>query len=643
MNKVLNKKWKSHYAKLYEESLTKVSPKINLSPISEDLSPFYHTLKQVRSRYTILNRIGRGGSKSIYKAIDERANREVAFAKPRDDLPLERYDDFLKEALITAKLDHPNIIKIFDLGINKKGIPYFCMDLKTGQSIKHLIKQPKDKLPSLKDRLRIFIKVCDAIEYSHSKNVLHLDIKPSNIQVGAFGEVQVCDWGLAEVNRQNLKDSNPCFLDPDLFGNDAKIKGTPGFMAPEQSDPEIPHTEKTDIYSLGRLLQSMICCSNSKSAAIQTSSLSAIVNKATSINPESRYTSVSELKRDTLRFLESRPTSVEPGGVVKEIKLLYRRKKVIFNLTFISLFIISFLFLVFHSELQESQIKTTKAMEETKEISKQLKFQIESTEVMLNQSLVDHNVEELKTFLHHEYYSKYLLDESIEILKNILKNKDLDQKETYSLLGELSFISQNFNGAARYWELSSKESTLKILFAKDYANLKKDRPFLTNKDFMNLIIEMEQFNKGFSEKMLIYDHIHRENWEEKAEAITTLLKSRNPSWPLENTRWDESKKLLELDCKNLNQVTSEINPHLIPNNSLLKTLPIDILVLKNANHQLLKDFIRVDPVELHLLNMDDLQPELLNKFSRLKKLVVDGSLEKLHLENSLKYVDISYR
>ena len=149
------------------------------------------SLATATERYTHKELLATGGMKEIYKVYDTKMKRFIAMARLIPDSDEELAEVFLKEAALTASLEHPNIISVYDFGINENLDPFFTMELKVGESLDEIIDEEKADLNEL---LEIFVKVCDAISYAHSNNVIHLDLKPDNIQVGKYGEVQVCDW-----------------------------------------------------------------------------------------------------------------------------------------------------------------------------------------------------------------------------------------------------------------------------------------------------------------------------------------------------------------------------------------------------------------------------------------------------------------
>jgi serine/threonine protein kinase len=152
-------------------------------------------------RLRLLDEIGRGGMGAVHKAHDPALGRDVAVK-----VLLERYQDepevlrrFLDEARVGGQLQHPGVVPVYDLGCFPDGRPFFAMKLVEGRTLAALLAErptPADDLPRF---LKVFEQVCQAVGYAHSRGVIHRDLKPSNVMVGAFGEVQVMDWGLAKV------------------------------------------------------------------------------------------------------------------------------------------------------------------------------------------------------------------------------------------------------------------------------------------------------------------------------------------------------------------------------------------------------------------------------------------------------------
>ena len=151
--------------------------------------------------YDLFGELGHGGMGIVYRTRDKRLDRDVAIKllavmAPANSPAATR---FVVEAKITGQLQHPGIPAVHDLGTLADGRPFLVMELVKGQTLQSLL----DQRPNLQhDRgrfLAIFEHVCHAVGYAHAHRVIHRDLKPSNVMVGAFGEVQVMDWGLAKV------------------------------------------------------------------------------------------------------------------------------------------------------------------------------------------------------------------------------------------------------------------------------------------------------------------------------------------------------------------------------------------------------------------------------------------------------------
>ncbi len=157
------------------------------------------------SRYTIESEIARGGMGAVVRAVDCDIRREVAIKYMLDDSDQGRKARFVEEAQITGQLEHPNIVPIHELGLDADKRLFFAMKLVNGRSLGQIVnelrKQPAtaEKTWPLSRLLNIFVSICHALAYAHSRGVIHRDLKPANIMVGDFGEVYVMDWGLAKV------------------------------------------------------------------------------------------------------------------------------------------------------------------------------------------------------------------------------------------------------------------------------------------------------------------------------------------------------------------------------------------------------------------------------------------------------------
>jgi serine/threonine-protein kinase len=160
-------------------------------------------------------------------------------------------DRFLREARITAQLDHPNIAPVYDVGIDSQGNLFFTMKQVEGRTLHDWISevgQPSSQPDALREMIDAFLHVCDAVAFAHSRGVIHCDIKPENVMVGPFGQVYLMDWGVARV----LAESPPAW-GPRL----GTPVGTPSFMSPEQAAGE-QLDERSDVFMLGALLYTIM-------------------------------------------------------------------------------------------------------------------------------------------------------------------------------------------------------------------------------------------------------------------------------------------------------------------------------------------------------------------------------------------------
>ncbi|MBX3745992.1 MAG: protein kinase [Verrucomicrobiae bacterium] len=208
----------------------------------------------VIGRYKLLERIGEGGCGVVYVAEQsEPVHRRVALKliKPGMDSKavIARFE---AERQALAMMDHPGIARVFDAGTTNAGRPYFVMELVRGIRITEYSDQ--EKLP-LRDRLDLFIKVCQAIQHAHQKGIIHRDIKPSNILVTLHDGVpvpKVIDFGIAKATAGRLTDAT-------VYTQLHQFIGTPAYMSPEQAEMSgLDIDTRSDIYSLGVLLYELL-------------------------------------------------------------------------------------------------------------------------------------------------------------------------------------------------------------------------------------------------------------------------------------------------------------------------------------------------------------------------------------------------
>jgi len=219
-----------------------------------DESPISEGPGTVIGRYKLLEKIGEGGMAVVYMAGQETPiRRKVALKIIKLGMDTKSViARFEAERQALAMMDHPNIARVLDAGATETGRPYFVMELVTGVSITEYCD--KNNL-STKQRLELFIYVCNAVQHAHQKGIIHRDIKPTNVMIAHHDGKpvpKVIDFGIAKAINQKLTEKT-------LFTRYAHIIGTPAYMSPEQAElSDLDIDTRTDIYSLGVLLYELL-------------------------------------------------------------------------------------------------------------------------------------------------------------------------------------------------------------------------------------------------------------------------------------------------------------------------------------------------------------------------------------------------
>src|SRR6202171_4689016 len=298
------------------------------------------------THYRLLDRVARGGMGVVYTAEDERLQRRVALKVL--DLPGAAGDlanRLIREARVLARLEHPGIVPVHDVGTLADGRVFYTMKFVEG----HRLDKHIESVASTPDRLRVFLRICDAVAFAHARGVLHRDLKPANIMVGPFGEVLVMDWGLAKILREEVsrdaRETDPeatIFEKPKQFAsaNDTTedsvrtghgtVMGTPGYMSLEQARGDVEHLDaRSDIYSLGAQLRFLLT-GHQEVASIPNGRrfdklLAAICAKATAAAPTERYPNVQEMALDVSRYLDGLAVGAHRESLFERAERFYRR------------------------------------------------------------------------------------------------------------------------------------------------------------------------------------------------------------------------------------------------------------------------------------------------------------------------------
>lgn len=222
------------------DSVTKVEGTV--MPSESFAEPAVSSVFELGRRYEVRQLLGEGGNGRVYAVFDRDLGREVAL-KTMDANDAVRRDIFVREARVTAGLSHPNVPPLYDVG-RDEDVYFLSMHRVRGSSLGNLIREATasqaTELMPVGRLVEVMLKMCDAVAYAHAQLVVHGDIKPDNVMIGAFGEVMLVDWGAA---RSVSEDDD----------TDLRIIGTPAYMAPEQATGSMP-TPLSDIYALGATL-----------------------------------------------------------------------------------------------------------------------------------------------------------------------------------------------------------------------------------------------------------------------------------------------------------------------------------------------------------------------------------------------------
>ena len=238
------------------------------------------------TRYDIVEPIGRGGTGVVFRGRDRELDREVAIKLTAWSTATDA-ERLRAEARTLAALEHPGIVPVHDVGRLPDGRVYSVMMLVRGDRLDVCAS----RLP-LPDRLRLFDRICDTVSFAHSRGVVHGDLKPANIMVGAFGQVLVLDWGGG---------------------------GTEGYMAPEQREGAAG--TRSDVYALGAILRDLVGASGRERAH---KPLTSIVLRAMGSDPGERYASPGALAADVRRFLDGAAVSAHAESPLEQLRRFAR-------------------------------------------------------------------------------------------------------------------------------------------------------------------------------------------------------------------------------------------------------------------------------------------------------------------------------
>ena len=299
---------------------------VSPSKRSQTAVPLGDQQRELTSKFKLIRKLGQGGLGNIWLARDRKLNRNVAIKELRPEaLESETaWVRFHREAEITGHLEHPNVISLYQYGVDQKsGEPFYAMRFVGKRTLADAIEEHHDKVEAgeadplaLHRLLSIFLDICQAIAYAHSRGVIHRDLKPENVALDNFGQVIVLDWGLAKVledselatKMEHVKSMTESTLAETMHGD---VVGTPLFMSPEQAAGALDQVdERTDIYGLGAILFSILTgdAPHTKSAANSAADVESVLKAISVSEPPTASMSTKHLVPSELCLLYTSPS-----------------------------------------------------------------------------------------------------------------------------------------------------------------------------------------------------------------------------------------------------------------------------------------------------------------------------------------------
>jgi serine/threonine protein kinase len=239
-----------------------VQPRIYLDDTDGQLPRYF---SNGFKRYTDFQPLAKGGAAILQTCKDHNLGRTVVMKTLHPHLASHDYQRarFLREARVTAQLQHPNTVPVYELGHDNGGNPYFTMKKISGETLRDILESQiagnREALETynLDRQLGLLIQVCNALAYAHDHGVVHRDVKPENIQIGKFGEVMLLDWGVAKVWAMP-EDHAQTTMEHEELTAVGQRPGTPLYMSPEQVRGNGQIDERTDVYSIGCVLYEIL-------------------------------------------------------------------------------------------------------------------------------------------------------------------------------------------------------------------------------------------------------------------------------------------------------------------------------------------------------------------------------------------------
>jgi eukaryotic-like serine/threonine-protein kinase len=325
------------------------------------------------TRYRLIKKIDSGGMGTIWLAEDCQLSRNVALKVVSSHLPKDSLSQRLKqEAHLLARLEHPGIVPVYDIGHLPDNSIFFAMKYVQGVTLDIFAQTTRNR----HTLLTTFTKICESVAFAHSRGVIHRDLKPSNVMIGQFGEVLVMDWGIALFQTQSHEQplTNPAAHDVNVSGatrhtSEGAVIGTPQYMSPEQARGDNAGlTPQTDIYGLGGILYFLFTITSPvsgenfdeiKQRILQGARkplnsdlgsdkrLRAIVDKTMALLPRDRYANAIALADDIARYSQQEPVSAYPESAREKSKRWVVRNKFLVSLVIVYIIVRFLVFIAY--------------------------------------------------------------------------------------------------------------------------------------------------------------------------------------------------------------------------------------------------------------------------------------------------------
>ena len=688
-----------NFIDLFDDALQEEQNELRQHPKLKDIS---HN----DQRYSSAEFIDSGGMKKITSYQDSVTGRTVAMATMNKCERSRDLEYFINEARIAALLEHPNIVPVYDIGVDENNQPYFTMKKLGGENLRSLLNklrcneaETRQNYP-LTELLDIFLKVCDAISYAHSRGIVHLDLKPANIQVDEFGQVQVCDWGLArELSSQGqvsetLSEFNSTTYEGLYISKTMgeACKGTPGFMAPEQiSESFGQRSIRTDIYSLGTLLYGLLTfnCpvqeSDAKSMMDDTTNgnitpinsheriidpgLAAITSKAMALQAHDRYKSVFTLANDVRAFRNGFAPNAEEASLIKRLKLVVKRHKTLALTAFASLLLIIILVTTFIYSLNQEKNKA-RASEKSainlaeklnSEKDQRLKFNRETAPKIYATAMLSYESGAYRKALNY-------VEASLGLDPNLAEARFL---YAILLIGELRIDEalkalKQFKPSAQNHYLINICKEIKAVWGKNYLPplaklypiyLKLNRDSFTNRYFLNdhLIVKVS-YSYPQQERIEFAKRYYRQvngnqaftfNLQKKNDGLTLSLSGNRGALALRELN---NLPIYELDISHTAfESIAQIQGIPLKNLNLSHSKIADLTPLYNSKTLAVLDItnsrvynlapIRNTPLHTLIAGSNPISLYSLQKFKKLKRFIIPRDI---YPEHKLKELNISH-